>query len=924
MKPTFEKEPLINFINGHKLKDKLLLSFDCERGEVTYNPQSVNIPPNTPDFRGSTTTLNNEEYVRIVFLLVLASDYGYPLNSTYIDIEKVYEAPGRPKKGVKGARADIIIRDENGNPFLFFELKTPRAYDEEKANIKTQLFQASKLDRCRPKYLIWGTTHTNNSKLSLKLMVIPTDEFPEYDDWKACGEVSGNLIPKNYGNTIKKRYANVSTETDRFLPLDTSSDDYFFSALCEKIHDVIWDGGGTTNNEVFAIITKLFLCKIYDEKETFPNSEFEFQINYVGNKKESAEQLLDRMNKLYKKAEHSYLGITSSRNDAFDIARLKPSKIAFVIHELEGLSLTNNEYDKDLLGKFFEEIVSHGFTQTKGQFFTPVPIVEFMLDLCSAERQAKEILKNQADGRGIHQLPYVIDSSCGVGTFLIMYMKKVTAALLEPDFRKELNARSIEALEMLLAGTQHTSWAKNSLYAVENNYELGLAAKVNMILHGDGSMNTYVMSGLLPFSEYKIDNRFTVLNITQKNNPKMNERFDLVLSNPPFSIKLTDADKDQASQAFTGIIGQSENLFIERWYQLLKPGTGEFCCILPESIFDTDTQIRTRLFLISHFKIDAVISLPYLTFQPFTSVKTCVILAKKRTSEQTQMLEKIVSGMNKKNLPQICKALLEAGIGNETIFLAEPQEVGYKRRKGLSDIVKENDLPKVLDCFNDTKKDASLRYGFRTSIKNILSRNSVRLDPKYRWLWDILNGHINISNEQNYFRLDKYVKIVHLHKLKKGNLELSRKLIDLDNVYGKCNGLIEDSIYEVDEIGSDKVVFGGADILISKLEPYLSKSIIKPDPDAIGTTEWVGFKCRDVDPKVIGYLLSLPAMREAMRMLQSGKRHARLNPEELIELKFNKAIDSIDITEISSAEVKIDEAKKQMEVYRNIIDDLFK
>lgn len=462
----FNKNPLIEFIQKHKLKDKLLLSFDDKNGEVTYNPKAVCVDPEAPDFIGTTTKLNHEEYVRIAFLLSLASEHGYPLDCAYIDIEKTYEAPGRPKKGTKGARADIIVRDEHGDPFLYFELKTPNEFISEKSNIKTQLFQASKLDKKRPQYLIWGTTKSTVSGIELKNIVIPTDEFSEYEDWKASGEVAGNSIPKNYGNVIKKRYANVLCESENFLPLDTSLDDIFFSALCERLHNIIWDGGGTTNNEVFAVITKLFLCKIYDEKETMPNMAFEFQVNYTGSKKEHAEDLVDRLNVLYKKAETSYLGINSSHNDAFDIARLKPAKIAFVVQEIEGLSLTKNAYDKDLLGKFFEEIVSHGFTQTRGQFFTPVPIVEFMLNLCKADTKAKNMLKNQADGRGIRQLPYVIDSSCGVGTFLIMYMRKITTALLDSDFQHGLNERAKEALQTLLSGSQHTSWAKNSLYAI--------------------------------------------------------------------------------------------------------------------------------------------------------------------------------------------------------------------------------------------------------------------------------------------------------------------------------------------------------------------------------------------------------------------------------------------------------------------------
>ena len=94
----------------------------------------------------------------------------------------------------------------------------------------------------------------------------------------------------------------------------------------------------------------------------------------------------------------------------------------------------------------------------------------------------------------------------------------------------------------------------------------------------------------------------------------------------------------------------SEDLFIERWYQLLRPEQGVFCCVLPESVCDTPTELDTRIYLLSHFKIKAIISLPYLTFKPYTSVKTCVIYAEKRSTEQVNRIEKEIkeSGWRKK------------------------------------------------------------------------------------------------------------------------------------------------------------------------------------------------------------------------------------------------------------------------------------
>lgn len=841
MAKVFEPKLYIKYIQDSKSDIISSITFDEKtgKGKITYNPKCVNVDPEAPDFKGTTTNLNDKEMVRAVLLLKLEKEYGYKFENKYIDIEKVYEAPGRPKKGAKGSRSDIVIRNEDGSPFLYFELKTPQKYISERYLIKGQLFQSSKLEKIkRPDYLLWTTVVFNDSgEPAINTLVISTSQYGEYDKWQDAGEPAGNAIPKGYGTVIQKSYARVPKETETSIPLDETSDELFFKQLTEELHNVIWGGGGTNNNDVFAVITKLFLCKIYDEKEIRPGNKYEFQVNYIGNIVESPDALVDRMNVLYKKAESSYLLDEKSDNVAFDKARIKPSKVFYMVQRLEGISLTKNVYGGDLLGSFFEEIVAHGFTQTKGQFFTPVQLVEFMTELCDITEHAKRVLVEKPDGRGIHRMPNVIDPSCGVGTFLIVYMKSI----------------------------------------VKKMYENG--------------------------------------------------KFDIVLSNPPFSLKLTPDEKKSVEKAFSGELKISEDLFIERWYQLLRPEQGIFCCVLPESVCDTPTELDTRIYLLSHFKIKAIISLPYLTFKPYTSVKTCVIYAEKRSTEQVNRIEKEIkeSGWTKKEgVEGLKKVFDDCGLLDEKIFMAEPQAIGYKRRKGLSDLITENDLPKVLFNYRGNKSQKSLRYGFETTLKAIFSRSTLRLDAKYRWLWDVLEGKISlVARGAAWNDIGNYVKIVELNKIKKGDLAYDRKLIDLDSVYPLCGGVNYDEVPEVSMIGSDKVEFSGADLVVSKLEPYLGKCIINPEEEAIGTTEWVGLKCKKSSPRVVGYLLSLPQMREAMRMLQSGKRHARMDAKELLQLKINIDLAKILEQDIQKYEEEINSLKNTVMEKRKKIDDLY-
>ena len=256
--------------------------------------------------------------------------------------------------------------------------------------------------------------------------------------------------------------------------------------------------------------------------------------------------------------------------------------------------------------------------------------------------------------------------------------------------------------------------------------------------------------------------------------------------------------------------------------------------------------------------------------------------------------------------------------------MAEPQAIGYKRRKGLSDLITENDLPKVLFNYRGNKSQKSLRYGFETTLKAIFSRSTLRLDAKYRWLWDVLEGKISlVARGAAWNDIGNYVKIVELNKIKKGDLAYDRKLIDLDSVYPLCGGVNYDEVPEVSMIGSDKVEFSGADLVVSKLEPYLGKCIINPEEEAIGTTEWVGLKCKKSSPRVVGYLLSLPQMREAMRMLQSGKRHARMDAKELLQLKINIDLAKILEQDIQKYEEEINSLKNIVMEKRKKIDDLY-
>jgi type I restriction-modification system DNA methylase subunit len=846
----------------------------------------------------------------------LATTFGYPAQPETLEVERVYKPVGRPQG--KGGRVDVLVRKPpktgSRDAFLFIECKAPSKYDDDLKYIDGQLFRLSRQEPERPRFLVYYTVDLRASALRERVIVIDTDRFPDYESWDQSGQPLADVIPSKYGQATKRRYANVVDETKEHGPLDREVTPETFNRLRTEIHDVIWGGGGTNNNEVFVLIVRLILCKIFDEKETLPQKEYRFQRLGDAFAPEEPDRLVDRLNELYREAESTYLALTTaSIGPAFDTSRISAEKVAYVVGRLESLSVTENRHPGDLLGEFFEQIVSQDFTQTKGQFFTPVKLVRFMLHLSSALDEAREVMQHGRDHLGRPRLPYVIDPSCGSGTFLIEYMKLIRRELGQLQVAATLPNRIRESHTVWFAGASNSVWAREYLFGVENNYDLGLSAKVNMVLHGDGSMNTWIKSGLLPFRDYWVQGRNNILGVAEPPvsghpyNAERNEQFDLLLSNPPFSIKLAPDEKLKVAKAFEVMAdAQSEAIFIERWYQLLREG-GSFCCVLPEAILDTSTYEFMRLFLLSMFRIRAIVSLPYDAFRPFTSTKTCIVYATKRASKDVVRFNTALKqhGAAPKGMPSsesLRSALDELGWSDETIFMAEPATIGYKRRKNLSDLYLHNDLYResdtgevsepqpfeprtVLDYYRAGENNPpDPKLGFWTSLRAVISRNGFRLDPKYRWLWDFQRGCV-LGDTSTASELSSFLKIVKLPKIPKGDLAEEAKLIDLESVEAR-QAFVSDQVPVVDTIGSDRVQFQGCDLAISKLEPYLGKVIIDPSPDAIGSTEWVGLKIEGQIPaSVVAYLLMLPAMCEAYRRLQSGKRHARFEPDEFLLLR---------------------------------------
>jgi len=78
-------------------------------------------------------------------------------------------------------------------------------------------------------------------------------------------------------------------------------------------------------------------------------------------------------------------------------------------------------YKRKSLGDFFERLLSTSLKQEAGQFFTPLPIVDFMINCLPLKEKLEENIQNNK--REI--IPTFIDYACGSGHFLTSYIDKL-------------------------------------------------------------------------------------------------------------------------------------------------------------------------------------------------------------------------------------------------------------------------------------------------------------------------------------------------------------------------------------------------------------------------------------------------------------------------------------------------------------------
>jgi len=510
-----------------------------------------------------------EEQVRANYWAELIYRYNYDISCIGIEVT----IPDRSEQ------ADIVIFTDStkSHPFAVIECKRDGITDAEFNQAVERVASLGNWPNERVKYfgVIAGSTR----------------RFFDYSSNYGVFERESNIIadlPSNYGKLEDFKYK----KNGRYDIHPVSKEELI--STIKKCHQTLWDGGKRSPPAAFGELCKIIFIKISDEKINRNDGEpYEFQIKTH----EANDRLADRIRALYSKQKEK-------DPDVFkDALNIEDATLRAVVSHLESINLTMT--DLDVKGLAFEQFMDSFFKGDYGQFFTPREIISFAVEMMEPQ-----------------QNDLILDPACGSGGFLLHAFDKV---------RKEVEGLSNIPDEQ--KESELHDFAQNHLFGLEINDEIVRVAKMNMIIHGDGHANVCSQDALEGFERIR--------DMTRNSNFKENF-FDLILTNPPFGAQknfseFSELENYELGKQFDsgGHIKPRKNqkmeiLFIERVFQFLKPNTGRAAIVLPDGILTNSSTQYVRDFILSHFQILAVVSLPQTAFSHFgAGVKSSVVFLRK-------------------------------------------------------------------------------------------------------------------------------------------------------------------------------------------------------------------------------------------------------------------------------------------------------
>ena len=589
-----------------------------------------------------------EEKVRQEYIKHLVDEYGYSLDQMAQELKV-----NNSRRGQGKARADIVIwkskkdKDDGKSAFIVVECKA------ECVRIREEDYYQGY------NYVSWAGASffvTTNEK-ETKYFNVEKDYLP-----KKLIEIVA--IPNAEEALVDKKIKEILGKTKTFTRDD-------FTKMLRTCHNIIRNNDKLSPEAAFDEISKILFMKIGYEREqhggrVFTKEEFiekekwferEIRPSLKGTPKD-----LSYMQFLFYNTKEAYKDDQLFEEN--ELIKIRQNSFEQILEKLEIYNLSDTQ--DDVKGIAFEKFLGTTFRGELGQFFTPRTIVDFMTHVLDPKEGET-----------------VCDPTCGSGGFLIKafeYVReqiesdvkaakeKLRAEIEGEDYDKisekkqlaineridKMQAALNRELDTQVEGSRMYNLSRNCIYGTDANPRMARTSKMNMIMHGDGHGGVHHHDGLL--------------NV----NGIFEERFDVILTNPPFgsridkSQKITEADrftdesliahcKEKYGDAYDAALmqvndnigkpllslydtgkmsGLTEVLFMERCLRLLKKG-GRMGMVLPEGVLNTSNLQRVREYFEGRAKIILICSIPQDVFiAAGATVKPSLVFFKRFTEEE--------------------------------------------------------------------------------------------------------------------------------------------------------------------------------------------------------------------------------------------------------------------------------------------------
>ncbi|MBH1970580.1 MAG: restriction endonuclease subunit M [Moraxellaceae bacterium] len=609
---------------------------------------------------------NPEEQVQAEAYCRLILEYGYPAKRVQ---NFVMVTMGADKR-----EADIIVYNDDDclQPHILVECKKQEVSEQEFTQAINQAYSYAFALPNNVKW-VWVTSKIKNEyfqvdkakhtrKLETDIPAYGVDKLAPYKFVKGADKLKHK--------TGEQKFADIRVVAEDEL-----------TRRFKQAHNALWAGGQLNPSEAFDELDKLIFCKIWDERKPRKDGQpYDFQI-IVAEASHPDEVLKQTNQALFKRIKALYEEGRTKDPEVFrDDIRLTTERVRTIVEYLQDINLSKTDLDSK--GRAFETFMDSFFRGSFGQYFTPRPIVKFIVDVLPITHNS-----------------LVLDTSCGSGGFLLHALEKV---------RRE--ADEFYSSESNEHWRHWHDFAEKNLYGIEINEQISRAAKMNMIIHDDGHTNVITSDGLL--SADKIQE-------VTKNQGFKYGRFDFIITNPPFGsvIKLTEKayldtydfgmkDTSWLDLKNSGVKNRdsqsTEILFIEQCHHFLTEG-GYLAIVIPDGVLTNSSLQYVRDQIEEQYRIVAVVSLPQTAFTATgAGVKSSVLFLRKYSAATTQAIQQ-------KKLSLQTLLLTQHNYQTEVERIEQEKKDVLNQAKGATFTGELSDFKKT-DAYKEWKAEKSAEY----------------------------------------------------------------------------------------------------------------------------------------------------------------------------------------------------------------------